>query len=1014
MKKIFCAPINLLLSLAIVAFCFMFLNPGSAKAYTGPIISLTKLAEMASSNEDLSSVRGVTITHNDDISRASLLNNCNNLEYLAISKATIDDMTFINNITSNNQIELSISMGYYNLYGVSSSYVKSLTIDSSYIENFHEGMNFSNIEQLLIISSSGYEDIDYTMYPKLKLLALEAIAISDYESFFEQLTTLEGLQALSLEASNIKDADTIYLKTLKNITSLNLEDTNITDVSFLAEMQQLTYLRPPIDTEDLSVIRNLPNLKTIYWSGYEQLAIDDELYQYIVDNNINHHKYDPTLKTTIKQMASQIKIPENATVKEKVEAVIDYVTDFVNSHDVFYDEEYSSNVLLYILHYQTGVCSHYSYLEHALLKEIGVQSYYIVGLIPVYMSELSGGFYSDDLKYELAGHAWLMAQDEQGIWYGWDPVQIDIYMYTDVVNNIFYKDTYQGKKYNFWKNPYEDDPYSFNDYQNGLYDTYNYNFAKRRTVTSKIGYSDYLSQKANEPLEFTINFETYGDNAIEPIVVEKGSKITEPETPTRTNYNFSGWYEDPDLSIKFNFEKMILKDTTLYAKWTYIEPVDPDPIEPPTPTTLPSMIEGQGQSYYALESTTGLTFKISGELSDFRDVFVDGSRIDGESYTMESGSTIVTLTSNYLKSLTSGIHSINFVYINGTATTYFRTINSNTISRTNFPDDYFYNCIINSYNNEYYYSKILLTVNDELTTEELNSITFLSCPSADNTNLTNLTGIEKLNNLMYLEIPMAKFAVQDADFSANQKLESIMLGEVAETIDTLDFSNSDNLKSLTIAFAKNLKMIVLSENNQLESLNITGRNIFGIGNGEDVVSNQIIVTLHKIPKLEKISDKEYALSLENFAFLKNGSSSFGYVYEQISNEQYIVGDCFSFDEENNRILIETTCLANGLGATTISHLYSSNETEYNNTFIIPFENPIATKHTLDDDTISSQDDIKATEGIGNTINTPDTGSNSRTNNGSSQIILSSVIGASIAILSSTTFCLYNRKKRTNK
>ena len=73
--------------------------------------------------------------------------------------------------------------------------------------------------------------------------------------------------------------------------------------------------------------------------------------------------------------------------------------------------------------------------------------------------------------------------------------------------------------------------------------------------------------------------------------------------------------------------------------------------------------------------------------------------------------------------------------------------------------------------------------------------------------------------------------------------------------------------------------------------------------------------------------------------------------------------------------------------------------------------------TQDDDTIDDQDDTettKITESAENIANTPDTGSNPQTNSGSSQIILSSIIGASFATLSFAVFCLYNRKKHANK
>ena len=100
-------------------------------------------------------------------------------------------------------------------------------------------------------------------------------------------------------------------------------------------------------------------------------------------------------------MVNEINVNDNMTIREKVEKVVDYVTNFVKSHDIQYNEEYSTNNMLYIVHFKTGVCSNYSHLEHALLKLMGIDSYYIGGLHPVEMSETSGDYYLNDGKYEL-------------------------------------------------------------------------------------------------------------------------------------------------------------------------------------------------------------------------------------------------------------------------------------------------------------------------------------------------------------------------------------------------------------------------------------------------------------------------------------------------------------------------------------------------------------------------------------------------------------------------------------
>lgn len=120
---------------------------------------------------------------------------------------------------------------------------------------------------------------------------------------------------------------------------------------------------------------------------------------------------------------------------------------------------------------------------------------------------------------------------------------------------------------------------------------------------------------------------------------------------------------------------------------------------------------------------------------------------------------------------------------------------------------------------------------------------------------------------------------------------------------------------------------------------------------------------------------------------------------------------------------DITVKANNAGTATITVSASSNFATYDEEIlegqsytitINVVEDSQADDDTQDDDTIDDQDDTKTAESAENIANTPDTGSNSQTNSGSSQIILSSIIGASFAILSFMTFCLYNRNKHTNK
>ena len=66
--------------------------------------------------------------------------------------------------------------------------------------------------------------------------------------------------------------------------------------------------------------------------------------------------------------------------------------------------------------------------------------------------------------------------------------------------------------------------------------------------------------------KYTIKFETNGGNTIE--AEKTNGKITEPKAPEKEGYTFDGWYTDKELTKKFDFDKAVSGNVTLYAKWT--------------------------------------------------------------------------------------------------------------------------------------------------------------------------------------------------------------------------------------------------------------------------------------------------------------------------------------------------------------------------------------------------------------------------------------------------------------
>jgi uncharacterized repeat protein (TIGR02543 family) len=71
---------------------------------------------------------------------------------------------------------------------------------------------------------------------------------------------------------------------------------------------------------------------------------------------------------------------------------------------------------------------------------------------------------------------------------------------------------------------------------------------------------------------WVVTFDSDGGSLVDPQYVEYEDYITRPEDPTKSGYNFVGWYEDEELttSWRFGYDTMPDESITLYAKWTPI------------------------------------------------------------------------------------------------------------------------------------------------------------------------------------------------------------------------------------------------------------------------------------------------------------------------------------------------------------------------------------------------------------------------------------------------------------
>ena len=111
--------------------------------------------------------------------------------------------------------------------------------------------------------------------------------------------------------------------------------------------------------------------------------------------------------------------------------------------------------------------------------------------------------------------------------------------------------------------------------------------------------------------EYTVTFDLSNLDGeyeeIEPQVIAKGGKVTEPEALTKDNHVFKGWFTDEDLTEEFDFATEVTEDLTLYPKFELV-PVtvsfhdggDAEPFE---------VIPGQKPDKPANPTKTGFVFE---------------------------------------------------------------------------------------------------------------------------------------------------------------------------------------------------------------------------------------------------------------------------------------------------------------------------------------------------------------------------------------------------------------------
>lgn len=191
---------------------------------------------------------------------------------------------------------------------------------------------------------------------------------------------------------------------------------------------------------------------------------------------------------------------------------------------------------------------------------------------------------------------------------------------------------------------------------------YTYTYAPRgrvsHTVTFRVVNGAWDDEKKTKE-EKTVTLSRYEDEDL--ALVLKDSDIPAAGSNPDEGFTAGSWDTEPDT------ETVITQDTTYI--YTYAE------------APAYHVIQGEGGKV-TQGSGKGLTFVTDGDFSKFTGIRVDGSPVDPSMYDAGSGSTIVTLKPAYTDSLSVGSHTIDFLYADGSCTTYFEVLKKVTPTPT--------------------------------------------------------------------------------------------------------------------------------------------------------------------------------------------------------------------------------------------------------------------------------------------------------------------------------------------
>lgn len=206
------------------------------------------------------------------------------------------------------------------------------------------------------------------------------------------------------------------------------------------------------------------------------------------------------------------------------------------------------------------------------------------------------------------------------------------------------------------------------------------------TTIKAIAVKDRMQNSSVETFTYTIQipvpkYEVTVTNGSGSGNYAQGSTVTITANTAPNGQRFKEWtIESGNITLASS-----TSDTTTFVMPAGAVSVKANYEAIPTPVSYKILDDANSDWKQNTEET--ITIRGNGDFSKFVGVKIDGNTIDAKNYTAKEGSTIITLTTDYLKTLSIGTHTFEIVWTDGSASTNFTVSKNDSGSETPKDDD---------------------------------------------------------------------------------------------------------------------------------------------------------------------------------------------------------------------------------------------------------------------------------------------------------------------------------------